>query len=66
MSGFRSGGELEVDLATLLADALGRRPPGNSARRRMALLEGAADVDRYFEAATDASWRQRSATAPRA
>ena len=60
---FRSDCELEVDLAALLADSLRAPTAGNSRGIGWLLLEGATEVDRYFDAATDASWRQRSARA---
>lgn len=44
----------------LLADALAAPSAGNTQGREFVVLEGTAQTDRYWRAATDADWRARS------
>jgi nitroreductase len=60
---FESSVELDVDLEALLTDSLRSPTAGNSRGVGWILLEGSEAVARYFAAATDAQWRQRSVRA---
>ncbi len=48
----------------LLADALRAPSAGNSQGREFVVLEGPAETDRYWQAATDESWRASSRRYP--
>ncbi len=54
----------EEDVLGLLTDALWAPTAGHSRGIRWIALVGASDLAAYFDAATDASWRESAARAP--